>query len=668
MELKNSINKKNVCIFFGFRQAFEAHTAERSIQMDTIAIDNVPSINRSFPKIDNFEYFPSKVLLQIFIYVDDTALLNLAETSYRFEGIAKIVFKRRYANGYFVVDGESNSQKAMYSSFFSRFGEYADIRSIEVKHIQDIDKNHWLSQFLQKHTKHLERLKFDGCTFLNLDQILSQHMKITHLIFKNDFHKEIELPEYRSLMKLDLSCSISFASLKQVIENNPQLESLLLRDCCEIASFREIILFIADHLKHLKELAVVNLNNFDWENSPPDETIDKIVNCLRCLEFLALGTDPQIIGLLQRLSFECQNIKHLEIDQIGENLCDEMLETLCAFDKIETLSLSQPWYDDAIESSLIAHLPNLRHLSLSMSMPNTHAYVLSLLRKCSTLEKFTIDINVNRPDSSQKLYANLYFFNKFRENVCQNRNVRIEFQENRRIIGYITGTEIVWRKKLMHWIGWNSSHNSSNVNLLNLTARHADASKCPFDLILDYLDLNSLTSLSRTCKECEQSVSSYVKRHAQQNGTFIITDEFYCDATELRVFSEYVENLNVYFFHRIFYAFQRMIKNHFKNVRKIRYFSTYHRNSPRDVCMPQVRHLIFIGSGSHDYCDLYEIYCLCPNLEQLEFKSKTTIYAEKNELSFHNLKKIVYKFSNEDQAKTLDNLFEDSGTELIKIE
>lgn len=646
-------------------------STEQLIQHEYQApVDSILTINGLFPKIDNLEYFPLQVLQQIFTNVDDVALLNLAEVSYRFEGIAKTVFRRRYSKAYFVVDGESDSEQQMYWSLFNCFGDYADIKAIKANGIQDIGGTHWLSHMLKKYAKHLQRLTFDGCTFKNVYEILIQHLGITHLVLENDFHKEIQLPVYRNLMALDLSCSISFGSLKVLIENNPLLESLLLRDCCEIATFRELIFFIVDHLNHLKKLALVNLNHFEWTPPPPREAIDRIVNSLNQLESLALGTGPEIIGLMQRLSFGCHSIKHLEIDQIGENLNDAMLETLCKFKTIESLSLSQPWYDDAIESSLIEFLPKLRHLSFSMSMPNTYSYVLALMRKCLTLEKITIDVKVNRPDWSPTLFVNAEFFAEFRATMGSNRDVRIEFEENSQIIGFVTKTEIVWRKKLMHWIGCDSSCNLSGLNLLDL-AEDVDAlntgKRCPFQCILNYLDLNSLRSLSKTSKKSEELVSSYVKRHAQQNGSFIITDEFGFDATDLDLFAEYVENLKVYFFQRIIHVFQQMMKNHFIHLKKVWYFSTYLRSSPMGVCVPQIRHLVFIGSGLHDFCDLHVICRICPHLEQLEFRTKTKIYSSSDELLFYDLKRLVYKCSNDDQAREITDLFEGKDTELVRI-
>lgn len=54
-------------------------------------IDDVRSINKQFPKIDNLEHFPLKVLVNIFEQLDDNDLYNLADKSCRFESIAKIV-------------------------------------------------------------------------------------------------------------------------------------------------------------------------------------------------------------------------------------------------------------------------------------------------------------------------------------------------------------------------------------------------------------------------------------------------------------------------------------------------------------------------------------------------------------------------------------------------
>lgn len=610
--------------------------------------------------------------MQIFTGVDDKALLNLSEESHRFEGIAKTVFKKRYTHAYFVIDDESESKQEMYWSLFSRFGEYADIKAIEATGIRDIENNHWLPQLLQSHTKHLEKLTFDTCTFKNVNGILSQHLNLTHLVFKNDFHKEIQLPTYQNLIKLDLSCSISFDSLKQLIVNNRQLESLLLHDCCEIASFPEIIEFIADNLSHLRELALKNLHSFGWD-SMSYETVEKVVDCLKHLELLALGVDPEIIGLLNRLSFACSNIKHLEIDQIGENLSDEMLESLCNFKTVESLAISQPWYDDAIVSKLIQYLPKLRHFSIIMGTPNTHSYVLLILQKCSALEKISIDVRVNHPDISTQIFVNATFFKCFRETIQENRNVRIEFKEMDKIIGHVTTMEIVWRNKMLHWIGWDPSENSSNLNLLDLanhTGRASNAGeRCPFDLILDYLDLGSIQSMSQTCRQSEKLVNDYVKRHAENNRSFIITDEFCCDEIALDVFAYYVENLKLHFFQRINYVYLQLLEKHFEKLKKLWYFSSYFRGSPRDVYMPQIRHFIFVGSGAYDYCDLSVICELCPQLEQLEFRTKTRIYNSSNGLLpfNNNLKKLIFKRTNKDQDKAIADIFEGSATEVIAI-
>lgn len=55
-------------------------------------------LNSLFPKVDNLEYFPLKVLSQVFTLVDDIGLVNMAKNGSRFEGIAKIVLNATLTN------------------------------------------------------------------------------------------------------------------------------------------------------------------------------------------------------------------------------------------------------------------------------------------------------------------------------------------------------------------------------------------------------------------------------------------------------------------------------------------------------------------------------------------------------------------------------------------
>lgn len=55
-----------------------------------------------------------------------------------------------------------------------------------------------------------------------------------------------------------------------------------------------------------------------------------------------------------------------------------------------------------------------------------------------------------------------------------------------------------------------------------------------------------------------------------------------------------------------------------------------------------------------------------PQLEQLELRTKTKIYNSSNgQLAFKNLKRLIFKRTNEEQEKALVDFFKGSDTEII---
>lgn len=90
---------------------------KKRIEIDTIQDDDVRTLNSLFPKIDNLEYFPLKVLIQIFTNVGDMDLLRLAENSSRFQRIAKLVLNERYAEKYFTMNSTMYDSLRTYKDF-----------------------------------------------------------------------------------------------------------------------------------------------------------------------------------------------------------------------------------------------------------------------------------------------------------------------------------------------------------------------------------------------------------------------------------------------------------------------------------------------------------------------------------------------------------------------
>lgn len=237
--------------------------------------------------------------------MDDIGLLHLLSIDQRFEAIAQVVFKRKYAGKYFVIKGESEKDQELYRELFRVFGD--GINSIEANGLGNIDKNHWMTHMLQKHAKNLDKMSFRACSFTHATGFLSQHLHITDLKFqdhKSDMHK-FDLPEYRQLKKLEIRNFgyISSSSLENTIHNNPQLESLVMRFLSDFTP-TEVMRVVSGHLKHLKELDVLNDTNFDGLQQ--DSLIDEFTDSLEDIESLAISIDTEAIELLRQLGRKCK--------------------------------------------------------------------------------------------------------------------------------------------------------------------------------------------------------------------------------------------------------------------------------------------------------------------------------------------------------------------------
>lgn len=252
----------------------------------------------------------------------------------------------------------------------------------------------------------------------------------------------------------------------------------------------------------------------------------------------------------------------------------------------------------------------------------------------------------------------------------------MKFQDE--IIGTITKNEIIWRNKLLHWVGCNSNRSLSNIHLLDLaktvtSSNSGEQRNSPFDLVLDYLDLNSLQSLSKTNRKCSLLVKRYVKQHSQQYGVFILTDEFFTnhndDYKQLSTFAEYVTNLRTIIFECDLVALnelQNQIKR-FYNLSKL--FVQGHDDSifADEIIVPHIQHFIFDCPSLRDYALLYELSCKCPDLETLELKQQNlneiNLTGNERRLKFRKLKKITLRYVDHEQH--VQTIFKDTNTKLI---
>lgn len=664
--------------------------SEERIELDENQIEDVRTLNGTFPKIDNLEYFPQKVLIHIFSVAGAVDLLSLAEISSRFESIVRIALNQRYADEYFTISASMYGSSQAYKNFLEHFG--SEIKSLELSGIGAQDDNYWMGSVLSR-MKCVEKLRIIGNSTISNEEILEQYVssKITHLTLLSRAHPTgngFVLSKFRNLKHFAMECypSISVETFKEVIFKNPALESLSLGRkyglilgedwLARLGQLDLLMRFIAMNLNGLKELSLHSCTRGLKEPAPNFHLIlDRFITSMKHLESFYLKSNFSLTDrceLLRRLGSKCKNIKHLEL-YLHRNETEDPHPFLVIpfFEQIESLTLVLRWmeYENPNENKVWSS-------------------ILELLPKCQSLKKIIINLNIST--ACVEAFGTARFFSHFVRCIqMRNISLKLRYQCYSTIedIGKVTRNEVIWRNKLVHWMGYDPSLNSSNVHFMDLanqsTASNAEQSRIPFNLILSYLDLNSLQSLSHVNQKCSQLVENYVIHHSQQNGTFTITNEFFTDVNEeykrLSMFTEYVINLRMNIIHDRIAELPVMLQQ-FENLRKLYVRSETYTQS-RNMIVPNVRHFIFDGLNFQYYCQLRDLSTACPNLETLEFKQKNLLdvkyirddddeeegeeISEAARLKFKNLRKLTLAYGNAEQMRQLNAVFENKNTELI---
>lgn len=659
--------------------------------------------DRNLQSVELFPQFPNELLFSIFNVTDNIALVHLASLNSRYEPIAREVIEKRYVDKYFVIRGDSEQQREQYSAQISTFGDV--IRAVEVKNIREIDEHHWLPQLLQKLTPNIRKFSFRKCSFKNADGLFARQTELTHLTFRGgrcETGHRIHLPEYHHLKALELTDFkfISKPSLDQILRNNQQMESLILRDCDTYYKLPEIMDLVHNHLNCLRELNL--LDSYGFGNSPPSFSLmNAFSNSLEYLESFAMGTvRTETIDLLPLLSINCNRLKSFEFYLYSGDLTNEVIRKICTLNKLETFSLIGCSDQNQIES-IIERLPHLRSLKFSRMIRRSNSEICSILRKCNSLEKLTFESEDDegwRYEESQDdddyndgvnrdSKFNVQFHNEFVQTI-RNPRTRIELTERGKMIGYITKEEIVWRNIILHWIDYNPAKSQSSLHLLDLAnipkdtkARH----KQPLNLIFNYLDLNCLYAFSRVNKECKQLVHGYIfqrckqlpksraKQRSIQRGKLLLTDEFGMNLGAIRMFGRCISNLDVTYKSGYAHAsdMSENIEKYCKNL-TILCFRTYTtRDDPHNFIVPQVRHYLYYGYENRKECryecDLSEMARICPDLEILEFKTPMGFYSSsyKRNHSFRALNRIKFIPSDDSDVEFVLNFFKNTDTKVI---
>lgn len=616
----------------------------------------------------------------------------LASMNLRYEPIAKEVFQKRFEKKYFVIEGETERHRNEYSAQLTKFGD--SVRAIEARYIRDIDENHWMAQLVQKYTPNLEKLCFHNCLFRNAVEFLSRHLNLSHLTIRGGSNENtIYLPEYKNLKAIEISETndVDAGSLLRTLQNNPQLESVIIRPSnpkyCFFTS-RVIVELVSNHLRCLKELNI--LGRYDYDD--PEITInsmDQFVSSLESLESFGMSIlRYSEMQLFSKLSAHCKRITSLEIKCYMKYR--NFFQNICAFDRLETLSLSNIDNQEELEL-IVLRLPHLRSLTISGLCNRTNDEILSIVRKCSLLEHLTIESRYfedtpqnDGDENGQVCYykLNVSFHDEF-VRIIHNRNTKLSFRQFGLEIGLVTKHEIIWRNKLLHWTGYSRAKSQSKLHLLDLASIPKESKaqhEQPLNSIFNYLDLNSLYAFFRVNEECKQLVHNYIyqrckppsKQQFEQKsihrGKLLITDEFGIYSNMLHTFGKTIINLEVVFYmqeHQLRDDIEKYCKN--LTTLYVRVHPFLHR--AHFYIFPQVRYFIYDtidDEQCYNCCVLDEVARTCPDIEILEFKAPITIWVHnKEKITFRNLKKIKFIPYDDKGIQDVIALFKNTSTEII---
>lgn len=659
-------------------------------------------------KDDNLEYLPIHILMEIFNQTDDIGLMHLAEISNRFANITKTA----------VINGEElGGDPDAYLAKWNCSGSEKQV--MYIKHIDDI-RDRWAMEILQsQHINHIKKLTFDSCTFSMYNNFEESLVKIfteplasnlTHFVIRHhccDCYKQVEgkyvpmidLSDCRNLKKLEIhganGQSFWWKPLRQVIQNNPAMQSLLLYDLkIMYASLWKIIPKIAAHLNQINELALM----MDSTWSQDSEQIDyQVFKSFVHLKSLSLSVNPNTMPLLHYFGTQCKQLKHLglRIHDASAYSLDEWKNVLIgvahSFQQIESFrNYSYESIKNDIEP-LVELLPNLRHLSIEPSYQNDIecSDALPLLQKCPSLQKITIVFKY-ACDGYPETLISATFFNEFINTVTITGKINacIEIEERDRIIGSVTTNGIIWRNKLMYWVDCDKNYSFRNTQLLDLAEhleKHEDAKNATdrinlLDRIFDYLDVGSLYSFAETNEECKQLVKSHVKRR----GTCIISDEFqpfesldFWNIFNELEFIQYATNLHV---ETIRSESKNEIIDAIHSLEHLEKLSIYDEHPEED--WPSVKlnisHVVYDASHFMDFKELFHIVKHFPDAKTIEFK-KAGLFKNTNDPALYELldgdewpnrwdsKKFIFNYRGQTQMANLLDIFQNLNLQLIPI-
>lgn len=111
-----------------------------------------------------------------------------------------------------------------------------------------------------------------------------------------------------------------------------------------------------------------------------------------------------------------------------------------------------------------------------------------------------------------KCNINVQFYTEFVK-IMKKQHAKLELKKNGKTIAMVLKYEVIWQNVLVHRQGYNAIHRRSDINLVDLAKTNDEKDTVDverqqlFDMILDYLDINSLYFLYTVNKKSKELVN-----------------------------------------------------------------------------------------------------------------------------------------------------------------
>lgn len=474
---------------------------------------------------------PNEVLEVIFDHMNSTSLRCMTQVSTGCREQAKKSFERKYSgeneDKFFTLKicaKNSIEDMKIYLPFFRAFGENMQAIDITVQQFDgDMEKCHWVCDFMLKYCKRLKKLKAEAVSLSHTMRILQQ-LPITHIEFVNTLHSDYEWMNYTytNLISVkfvgDYDEKFPGNELNKFLTRNKQLKEF----CCnnDLDSDSNILDMINGKMN---ELITIELCSLSFGVAFPE--LKSTIIMLAKLESIILGGQYTTLPILQAICKGCPNITRLDISKWKGAWNDNVIQAVCSLKELTSLIIigSDGIQVDHIQR-LVNSLPRLSVLCLNASRDigvNASIFMESLpciVTFCGKLSKLEI-INsgwVELPNLSVQLLAPIA------ESTLGNQlKITVSWYHRGYKIQQLTidQGQVRLGNSFIYWDGYDRAQRPSTHNFVDL------GDSC-LKLIVSYLDARGHAALYNTCKKTREIVKDQISKHVFYLSKFHEVDFF----------------------------------------------------------------------------------------------------------------------------------------------